>query len=173
VQSGKVPGVYTDWPTAQKQIIGWTKPKHKSFTTRAEAEAFVAEGQALNDPSVIFPTTGSPAPAAQIDGTDPTLAAKKIKTTKVKQPAQMLSGPGYDYLPPDTEDGFDTKIIMDPAGGQLRYKTEQELNAKKLVPNTDHHGQYLHIWTDGACMGNGQQGSIGGVGVYFGKNDPR
>lgn len=31
----------------------------------------------------------------------------------------------------------------------------------------------LHVWTDGACAGNGQIGSKAGVGVYFGPQDPR
>src|SRR6185436_20226168 len=43
VQNGRVPGVYTDWPSAQAQIKGWTKPKHRRFATRSEAEAFVAD----------------------------------------------------------------------------------------------------------------------------------
>lgn len=44
VKNGRVPGIYTDWPSAQKQIKGWTKPKHRAFTTRAEAEKFLREG---------------------------------------------------------------------------------------------------------------------------------
>jgi ribonuclease HI len=33
--------VYTNWPEAQKQITGFLKPKHKSFPTRIEAEAYL------------------------------------------------------------------------------------------------------------------------------------
>ena len=29
------------------------------------------------------------------------------------------------------------------------------------------------VYTDGACKGNGQAGSIAGVGVWWGYNDPR
>ena len=43
VRSGRVPGIYTDWPSAQKQIVGWMKPKHKCFSTRAEAQRFLGE----------------------------------------------------------------------------------------------------------------------------------
>jgi len=43
VRSGRVPGIYTDWPSAQKQIVGWTKPKHKCFSTRVEAQRFLGE----------------------------------------------------------------------------------------------------------------------------------
>ncbi|KAJ1947699.1 hypothetical protein FBU59_001850 [Linderina macrospora] len=30
----------------------------------------------------------------------------------------------------------------------------------------------LYVYTDGICKSNGQPGALGGVGVYFGKNDP-
>jgi ribonuclease HI len=178
VQSGRVPGIYTDWPSAQKQIVGWTKPKHKSFTTRAEAEAFIAEGPGSRDVTGIFPPT-SPPPiqvwdGAPADSAGAAPAAKKAKPVKTKQAAQVLSGPGLDYLSPDAEDGFDDRILMDPGTGDMRYKTDLETAATKLVPKTDHYGETLHIWTDGACMFNGQAGaSVGGVGVYFGPRDPR
>ncbi|KAJ2052573.1 hypothetical protein GGI08_004996 [Coemansia sp. S2] len=31
----------------------------------------------------------------------------------------------------------------------------------------------LVVYTDGACLGNGHHGAVGGVGVYFGPNDNR
>lgn len=41
VAVGVVPGIYTDWPTAQRQIAGVKGPKYKKFATRAEAAEFV------------------------------------------------------------------------------------------------------------------------------------
>jgi ribonuclease HI len=180
VANGRVPGVYTYWPTAQQQIVGWQKPKHKSFATRAEAEAFVAEGPGSREVTGVFLAPTSPPPIKVHEGAlaitpEATPAAKKTKAnTKAKQVAQMMTGPGFDPLPTDAEDGFDNRILMDPDSGDLRYKTDQERNAMKVVPKTEHFNEQLHIWTDGACMFNGQQGaSIGGVGVYFGPQDPR
>lgn len=179
VANGREPGVYTDWPSAQKQITGWTKPKHKSFSTRAEAEAFVAEGPGSRDVTGFFPPD-SPPPikvhdGALADSPEATPAPKKSKATAKSKPApQPLSGPGFDPMGIDAEDGFDNRILMDREDGEMRYKTETESTATKLMPNTDHHGEVLDIWTDGACMFNGQAGaSIGGVGVYFGPRDPR
>lgn len=31
----------------------------------------------------------------------------------------------------------------------------------------------LVVWTDGACQGNGRDGAVAGVGVWFGEDDPR
>ena len=53
VKSGKIPGIYTDWTSVQQQIKGWTKPRHKLFQTKAEAQRFLDEddpktGQSLD-----------------------------------------------------------------------------------------------------------------------------
>ena len=44
VRSGKNPGVYTDWASAEQQVVGVQKPKVRCFATREEAEAFVNSG---------------------------------------------------------------------------------------------------------------------------------
>lgn len=41
---GREPGIYTDWPTAQKQIMKFSGAKYKSFPTKAEADAAFAAG---------------------------------------------------------------------------------------------------------------------------------
>lgn len=42
VASGRKPGIYTDWDTAQREaIIGVKGPKYKKFGTRAEAENYI------------------------------------------------------------------------------------------------------------------------------------
>ena len=139
VQNGRVPGVYTDWPSAQKQIVGWTKPKHKSFATRAEAEAFVAEGPGTRDVTGVFPLD-SPSPLKVVDGAladnlEPAPAPKKSKApTRVKQAPQIQIGPGFDPMDTDAEDGFDDRILMDPKSGDLRWKTEHESS------NSQSHG---------------------------------
>ena len=50
VRSGRVPGVYTDWASAEAQIRGVPKPKVKWFPTRAAAEAFVNDGPEVQPP---------------------------------------------------------------------------------------------------------------------------
>lgn len=166
VQSGHVPGVYTEWPEAQKQITGWKGPKHRKFTTRAEAEAFVAMG--IND--------GTPSISSAARETDSSApATKKAKTTKSREavvdPGEIPLG--WEPLLADAEDGFDRRLIMDPETGELRRKTEHEFNAKKPVSKLEDFAKELEIWTDGACRGNGKNGAVAGVGVWFGDQDTR
>lgn len=44
VWAGREPGIYTDWPSAQKQVIKFAGAKYKSFPTKAEAEAAFVGG---------------------------------------------------------------------------------------------------------------------------------
>ena len=44
VWSGHIPGIYTDWTDAQKQIAGAQKPLYKTFGSKELAEKAYAEG---------------------------------------------------------------------------------------------------------------------------------
>ena len=50
VRQGRVPGVYTTWSDCEKQVKGYGGAIYKSFSTEAEAHAFVEDsGLSLND----------------------------------------------------------------------------------------------------------------------------
>ncbi|KAF2428085.1 ribonuclease H-like protein [Tothia fuscella] len=176
VQNGRVPGVYTSWPDAQKQITGWTKPVHRKFTTKAEAYAFVQAGKADN--SALAGVATSTIAEDNTSSSQP--ASKKAKKNNAKNetpiPEKDANGdpnPMFAPLPPDAEDGFDRNVILDPETGVMRHKTAEELAARKKMFKPDNYADSLRVWTDGACRGNGKKGAYGGVGVYFGEKDPR
>lgn len=81
--------------------------------------------------------------------------------------------PGTDSLPNDAEDGFDHRILLDPNTGKLRWKTQAELQQTRPQSRIDTVNDTIYIYTDGACRANGQHGAVAGVGVFFGKDDPR
>lgn len=56
VWSGHSPGIYRDWPTAQKQIKGYPNAKFKSYKSRTEADKAFRQGpSALTSPSPSHP----------------------------------------------------------------------------------------------------------------------
>ncbi|KAL9097790.1 MAG: hypothetical protein Q9165_000116 [Trypethelium subeluteriae] len=179
VQNGRVPGVYEDWASAQQQITGWTRPKHKAFTTRAEAEAFVNAAPNAGDAvaNVVVPTDGTPAAKKAKKSRDS--ASSKKTNGATASPTPGVDGrddefePGTGPLPSDAEDGFDTNVILDVATGKVKYKSEEQKNATKWHATGPSKGSMLRIYTDGSSLGNGQNGSIAGVGVFFGPDDPR
>lgn len=41
VAAGRITGIFTDWPTTEKNVKGYAGAKYKSFATRSEAEAWL------------------------------------------------------------------------------------------------------------------------------------
>jgi len=154
VANGHQPGIYTDWPSAQKQIAGWHKAKHKSFSTYSEAEAYLRQAQAS--------TRADDAPAP-----------KRPKASERTPPASTLPAPGTEPLAADAEDGFDSSLVLDAGSGATRRKTSSEGAATRAEARVDAARDELAVWTDGACRANGRAGARAGVGVWFGPDDPR
>ncbi|KAI9792965.1 MAG: hypothetical protein M1816_001287 [Peltula sp. TS41687] len=203
VRNGRVPGIYTDWPSAQKQIKGWTKPKHRSFTTRAEAEKFMKEDQSsgltneneqakttakaepdssyADDDSSLQPLDGAAAYAQDPNGSPKKKTKTSNKTSNDNAVAPPLHAaeedelydPGTGPLPPSAEDGFDHRIILNPATGEVEVKSEAQMQKQIFQPQGLESGSVLRIFTDGSSLGNGYGGATAGVGVYFGPNDVR
>ena len=174
-----------DWPSAQKQITGWQKPRHRCFTTRAEAQRFLNEdetrdldnGSTLNGESchsMVNNTSDRPFGL----GSQESVPKKVRKTTKGMKSVNLVFSeadfePGTGPLPPDAEDGFDPNIMLDPGSGKLVYKTQEQRQATKLRPSAAAQTEPIRIFTDGSSLGNGRAGAFAGVGVYFGPGDKR
>jgi ribonuclease HI len=213
VKNGHRPGVYTDWPTAQRQITGFIKPQHKSFTTKAEAEAYLRKVSPppQNDVSSISTAGFGGEPPAVIgiehllgrvlpesssqDQEPPTKKARRSDMAKDAATKDNELGGlplGLGHVPEDgtdaAKDGFDYSLKMDPKTGELKRKTDNEMNATKIVArgglihssfigesnnSSGNEPEWIKVWTDGACKGNGKKGAVAGVGVWFGPNDPR
>lgn len=189
VKNGRVPGIYTDWPSAQDQITGWTKPKHKCFSTRVEAQRFLdGDDQKVLESSAAFEADSASSafyrasePPYPTIPKPPTL--KKVKkgmngTSKVIKPMEVEYNetdyePGTGPLPPGAEDGFDPNIVLDAETGQIVYKTQEQRLATKPQVAGDAQTGILRIHTDGSSLGNGHAGAFAGVGVYFGPGDSR
>ncbi|TKA64464.1 hypothetical protein B0A49_07084 [Cryomyces minteri] len=175
VASGRVPGVYTDWASAQQQITGWIKPKHKAFTTRAEAEAFLKAfvGSTGVGGLVSHASVGQNGDAEDkpIPPKKQKKAASKFDRTSAAEQIKYEAGEGP--LPEGAEDGFDPGIILNPQTGKVEYRTGEHNNAMKWYATGMAADSMLRIYTDGSSLGDGQQGAVAGVGVYFGPKDSR
>lgn len=155
VASGRKIGVYDNWTAAQEQIKDWPRPICKSFPTRSEADQYVKSYDGT----------------AQSNG-----IAKKQKTKGNEEdidvdPVNHAAGEGP--LPPGAVDGFDHTITLNPTTGKVDYKTDQQLNATKWRATCPVDDGLVKIYTDGSSLGNGRQGAVAGVGVYFGPRDKR
>jgi ribonuclease HI len=171
VQVGKVPGVYLDWPQAQVQIQGVKGPKYKKFNTRAEAEAFVAQGRNKN--GGIADAQLPPEKRYRLDMVN--RSAPGLVTGSIYAPKDANGNvfePGTGPLPPGAEDGFDPNIKLN-AVGQVVPKTEAEKEKRKIISKERDPPGMLRVYTDGSSLRNGHAGARAGVGVFFGPGDPR
>lgn len=189
VRGGPKPGVYKSWDDAKINVNGHTGVKHKSFPYEEEAWNFVNNGDAQSTQSSAQSTVASVGTAPSIKGEYESEAQSldhregcKISDSPAKRQkmndgyAAALDYAGYEAgtgpLPAGAEDGFDRRLTLDPLTGSIHYKTDQQLNARKLQPNGN-FSECLDIYTDGSALGNGQASAVGGLGVWFGPNDPR
>ena len=185
VKSGRIPGIYTDWPSAQEQITGWKQPKHKCFTTRVEAQRFL-DGDEQRVPEAVEMVEGENGSSvtyhASEGPTESTTKAPAPKKTKKSSKVSKVVVPEYneaDYepgtgpLPPGAEDGFDPNITLDKETGQVIYKTIEQRQATRLQATGGGQNGMIRIHTDGSSLRNGADGALAGVGVYFGPNDER
>ena len=172
VQRGKKPGVYTDWPSAQAQIQGFRGPKHKKFTSRAEAEAFVAADKQKN---LSFDPSQTLSPEEEIRQLIVRNSAPGLVTNGIYQPKDKDGNPyelGTGPLPPGAEDSFDPNIKLSEDGIIVQKSIEEKNKTKMMLREKDPPGM-LRIYTDGSSLRNGQAGARAGIGVFFGPQDPK
>ena len=176
-----------DWPSAQKQIVGWTKPRHKCFSTREEAQRFLEGDDRTTMESAALSESVITTPCRTSDTTETNMKAsalKKVKKltslTNTRSPKPVIDEyneddyePGTGPLPPGAEDGFDPNIMLDAESGHVVYKNAVQRKAAKLQASETTEGGMLRIYTDGSSLRNGAQGALAGVGVYFGPSDER
>ncbi|KAL2041594.1 hypothetical protein N7G274_005378 [Stereocaulon virgatum] len=185
VKNGRIPGIYLDWPSAQEQITGWQKPRHRCFATRIEAQRFLDEdeGKAYDTSPTIEADSGTfttyGASEVQVEPDFQVPASKKarrtLNDTKLAAPEYNEADyePGTGPMPPDAVDGFDPNIVLDPVSGKILYKTKEQRQEKKPRSSGTSQTEPIRIHTDGSSSGNGTAGAFAGVGVYFGPGDKR
>lgn len=152
IASGHNPGIYTNWADAQEQIKGWKNPKYKKFATREEAEAFVQAGRS--------------AKKSRISLKEEEVVDKDILEADEEPPLKRVKNSSSKSLHTAREDN----VTVDSDTVPLQTKVVA-LDSEQYVENTN--SGPLRIYTDGSSLGNGKVGAVAGVGVFFGKGDPR
>lgn len=186
VRSGKNPGVYTDWASAEQQVVGVQKPKVRCFATREEAEAFIngsssggSEGSPVSTDErkrTIRNGTGDGVKAYGRDGSSSdqehtTPAPKKRRSVGNGLSQKKSTSPVVELQQP--------QLVSFPDDDGRRHKgegstSEEPIERKKPKPRvTAKKNSILRIYTDGSALGNGRDSAMAGVGVWFGDRDPK
>ena len=65
------------------------------------------------------------------------------------------------------KDEEDAKFFLENVNGSNSNQKQEDTR------QMNGHFNHIDVWTDGACESNGKSRAAGGIGVYFGPNDPR
>ncbi|KAM3077409.1 hypothetical protein ACMFMG_006754 [Clarireedia jacksonii] len=167
VRKGFRTGVFTTWKDCQDQTTGFKGAMYKSFTSKKDAEAFVAgknpakaNGEEKFYAVAVGKKTGVYTEWAdaqeQIDG----VKGPKYKKFATREEAQAFVDNG----------GPAEKVVKKR---KVEKKEKGEKVEKEIEPPEEIKADTVRVWTDGSSRGNGRQGAKAGVGVWFGVNDER
>ncbi|RDL38231.1 putative Ribonuclease H [Venustampulla echinocandica] len=161
VRAGKNPGVYTNWGDCQLNTTGFKGASYKSFTSKKDAEDFVA-GRVVastTKPSgdKFYGVAVGHVPGVYEDWNEAKEQIKDVKGPKYRKFTTRKEAEEFVRT-----GGKSSKVSKDDKDG--------EPSTKKAKISVD---GMLQVWTDGSSRGNGKKSAEAGVGVYFGVDDSR
>lgn len=176
VRKGKKTGVFTNWDDCREQITGFAGAMYKSFSTKSDAEAFVA-GKNPAKPSqgdkfygvAVGRETGVYEDWAdakkQIDG----VKGPKYKKFATREEAEEFVKQGGKAS--KKAETAAEKEVKEECGKKVvkgKGKVTVEENAQQ-----EDKADTVRVWTDGSSRGNGKAGAVAGYGVFFSDGDER
>lgn len=188
MRSGKTPGVYTDWASAEQQVVGVQKPKVRCFATREEAEAFVSgsgsggsEGSPVSIDERKRPVRNGAGEGMKVYGRDGSSSDQEQTTPAPKKRRSVGNNLAQkeSVSPIEQQQQQRLPVVFLPSEDKSEDKdegstSEEVVERKKPKPRvTAKKNSILRIYTDGSALGNGRDSAMAGVGVWFGDRDAR
>jgi ribonuclease HI len=176
VKIGKRPGIYTTWlhcsfsfwlrglllltivirEDCQEQVDGYPCARYKKLRTLDEAEAWVQRSvpypvKEKVKPANHFPDEARTSIESEHIGRVPAPTPSSTAKPTASRQSHLVSGSESQLSP-----GMPSVRSHAVAGQPRMSATAEDV-----------------VYTDGACSGNGQLGSVAGIGVWWGIDDPR
>lgn len=155
VRIGKRPGIYTTWEDCREQVDGYPCATYKKLKTLDEAEAWMQRALPYPVKQKILPANHFPDEAGASIGSEPSGRVPTSSSSTVKPAAASQS-----YLDSGSESQI-TPGLSSVRSHAVAGQSRMSATAEDVV------------YTDGACAGNGQHGSVAGIGVWWGVDDSR
>lgn len=90
--------------------------------------------------------------------------------------AQIKGYPGAKYkkfMNAAEAEAFASGVAVAVNPGNFDASPEAKSKKRAMSAEVEDESEWDVVYSDGACKGNGQEGSYAGVGVWWGENDPR
>lgn len=174
VRAGNRPGVYLTWAECQQQTAGFRGASYKSFTSREDAEAFVAgrkTSSAADGEDKFYAVAVGRVPGVYTDWDEASLAITGWKGPKYKkfgtrdEAIEFIRTHGNQ----EAQEWLLSQNVEPPSKKAKKTRTSGEPGGDFVE---DEPG-VIQIFTDGSSLSNGRAGATAGVGVFFGEGDQR
>ncbi|KAK5635242.1 hypothetical protein RRF57_010954 [Xylaria bambusicola] len=174
VRAGNQPGVYLTWAECQQQTAGFRGASYKSFTSREDAEAFVAgrkTSAAADGEEKFYAVAVGRVPGVYTDWDEASLAIVGWKAPKYKKFLTRDEAIEFirTYGNEEAQAWLLNESVEPPSKRTKKTKTSNDLDGDIVEDEPD----VLRIFTDGSSLANGRAGATAGVGVFFGEDDER
>ncbi|KAI0765080.1 ribonuclease H-like domain-containing protein [Fomes fomentarius] len=187
VARGRKPGVYLEWKDCAAQVLNFYGAKYKKFPSAADAELWISENarpEISSDSTTRSPT--SPSNDTVTSSASPVIPGSSPESMAV---SQLQARNAHTASPPiRTQPTVRTSTVTNTAMGvttSSNVQTKERIASPPRPPlpgvssptATGGSGltslEPIVVYTDGSCRGNGKEGSTAGVGVWWGRDDPR
>ncbi|KAJ8132889.1 hypothetical protein O1611_g740 [Lasiodiplodia mahajangana] len=174
VRAGNVPGVYLTWAECQEQTAGFRGASYKSFTSREDAEAYVAgkkTSAAADGEDKFYAVAVGREPGIYTDWDEASVAIKGWKAPKYKKFAtraeaiEFIRAHGNE----EAQEWLSNEATEPPSKKAKKAKSSGEPDDDTV----EEEPGVVRIFTDGSSLSNGKLGATAGVGVFFGQSDKR
>jgi hypothetical protein len=129
VAKGRVPGVYTDWGQASKQVNGFSGALHKKFKSRVDGEGFVKK---YREPETDGSESSAGPPESESeDSSDNELPKTKPKKVKPRKERAVAGFPPIELTAPDPSTGNAKELFRMTIAG------DQQMAEKLSPPGLD------------------------------------
>ncbi|KAI8612903.1 ribonuclease H-like domain-containing protein [Chytriomyces sp. MP71] len=182
VRKGYQAGMYSSWSACAAMVHHFPKAEFKKFDSITAAAAFLREGGAHSEAAVAamvaaFNANGSAAgtcpPRASTSasgGLRATMGTGARDRVPVKKRGRESTSATLSTAWSSSTSGLTKRVKLDQSMGILGCSVPSDGGASS---DSTRPTDIIDIYTDGACSGNGFNGARGGIGVFFGPNDPR
>lgn len=193
VARGHKIGVYDNWSECQRQTCKYTGAVFKKFETRSQAEEFV-EQYSGHGPiplaKAVVPDSMRPVVTRVIDGQTSNESFYAVAVGRKrgiyaswaecqaqvdgleKREFRKFSNlkDAEEFLKPKNKKSQTPAKPYERPGGTRAYST---LAISRQSQESPVIGNQCTVYTDGACTNNGKANAKAGIGVYWGRDDPR
>ncbi|KAL0569981.1 hypothetical protein V5O48_011974 [Marasmius crinis-equi] len=172
VKSGRRIGVFHCWEDCKEQVKDYVGARFKIFHTREDAEDYIRDAI----PVAIASTSTSVEEAVTVKDES---QSSRPSSQNTDRRSDVEEGGWCDAedqdVPTEVEDNSPSQVPypLAPRPSPPKSRKGKERETDHIATSSTSRCDDLVVYCDGACKGNGKEGSVAGIGVWWAHDDKR